>query len=291
MTILPTLHCDSNSTFDIQLADTLSDVEACITDICGYPESTGDVQQPCTIAVDLEGVQLSRKGRVSLVQLKANHSRVIWLLDITVLGGEAFTHSNTEGVTVKHILESSSYKKVCSIYFAILQQSIHDVYVLRSQLFYDVRRDADALYNLYAIDMSNVLDVQLTELAVRKSNRLHSRHLNGLAKSITTYLRPPPHFLATKEAGQALMNPKLGLGGSYEVFERRPLRRELVEYAAQDVALLANLEATLRWRVGRQVGGQLTWDMRVRNASMRRVGESKGRFDRDGPHRALSPQI
>ncbi|TEB27995.1 hypothetical protein FA13DRAFT_825377 [Coprinellus micaceus] len=269
MTILPTPHCDSNSTFDIQLADTLSDVEACITDICGYPESTGDVQQPCTIAVDLEGVQLSRKGRVSLVQLKANHSRVIWLLDITVLGGEAFTHPNSEGVTVKHILESSAYKK----------------------LFYDVRRDADALYNLYAIDMSNVLDVQLTELAVRKSNRLHSRHLNGLAKSITTYLRPPPHFLATKEAGQALMNPKLGLGGSYEVFERRPLRRELVEYAAQDVALLANLEATLRWRVGRQVGGQLTWDMRVMNASMRRVGESKGRFDRDGPHRALSPQI
>ena len=140
--------------------------------------------------------------------------------------------------------------------------------------------------------MPNVLDVQMLELAVRKSNRLHSRHLNGLAKSITSYLRPGAHWLRTKEAGQALMNPKLGLGGSYEVFERRPLPVELVDYAAQDVALLANLEAMLVCRVGRQVGGQLTWDMRVRNASMRRVAESKGPFDtRDGRYRAISPEI
>ena len=111
MTILPALH-GSSSTFDIQLADTLSDVEACVTDICSYPSPGSDIQQPCTIAVDLEGVQLSRKGRVSLVQLKANHSRVIWLLDITVLGGEAFTHPDVGGVTVKHILESSAFRKV-----------------------------------------------------------------------------------------------------------------------------------------------------------------------------------
>ncbi|KAJ3544667.1 hypothetical protein NMY22_g2702 [Coprinellus aureogranulatus] len=157
-------------------------------------------------------------------------------------------------------------------------------------MFYDVRKDADALYNIYNIDMQNVLDVQITELAVRKSNRQFHRHLNGLAKAISSYLHPGPEWMRVKERGQMLMNPQ-HIGGSYEAFEQRLLPRSLVEYAAQDVALLADLKETLTRRIGRQVRGRESWGRRVGVASALRVEESKGGYEPDGPHRALSPQI
>ncbi|TEB27996.1 hypothetical protein FA13DRAFT_1794247 [Coprinellus micaceus] len=209
MTIAPLAIPGHPNSYDIQIADTLPLVEACVSDLCSCPAGihfglrvkpridpgTAQVEvdarctcnlQPC-VAVDLEGVRLSRMGKVSLVQLKANHSRKVWLVDFTVLGKEAFTHTNEEGASLKAVLESPAYKK----------------------LFYDVRRDADALYNLYNITLQNVLDVQLLELSVRISNHIHSCHLNGFAKAISLYLQPqsPSPFLWTKELGKALMQP------------------------------------------------------------------------------------
>jgi hypothetical protein len=46
--------------------------------------------------------------------MKANHSRIIWLLDITVLGQMAFDHPSSDGMTVRDILQSTLIKKVRS---------------------------------------------------------------------------------------------------------------------------------------------------------------------------------
>ena len=100
-----------------------------------------------------------------------------------------------------------------------------------------------------------------------------------------------PHSLARVRypGGSTSDSAGVVITGGYDVFERRPLPLELVEYAAQDVVLLASLEAELECRVRQRIGAQ--WGMRVIIASMLRVAESKDRFDPDGPHRAFSPWI
>ncbi|KAG2008782.1 hypothetical protein CC2G_014176 [Coprinopsis cinerea AmutBmut pab1-1] len=192
-----------------------------------------------TIAVDLEGVKLNRYGRVCIVQMKLDVSNTVWLLDVTTLGSIAFDHADGVGRSVRWILQHPGIKK----------------------LFYDVRNDADALWNIYRIDMRNVLDLQILELAVRHSNKRPTRNLNGLARSIESYLNPSPQWKQVKEAGIRLFSPPYG---SYEVFEQRPLDETIMVYCAQDVTLLGVLEVVLRRWMGRFGSG---WDQRVARAS------------------------
>ncbi|KAJ3507923.1 hypothetical protein NMY22_g16783 [Coprinellus aureogranulatus] len=112
-------------------------------------------------------------------------------------------------------------------------------------------RNAGALWNTYTVDMTNVFDIQLLELAVRKSNRQYSKRLTGLAKAIPLYLPSYyglPEWIRIKDAGQKLIIPEQGV--DREVFEQRPLPEVLVRYAAQDVQLLARLGEVLRSRLG-----------------------------------------
>ena len=155
------------------------------------------------------------------------------------------------------------------------------------QLFYDVRNDADALWNLYDVDIANAYDLQVLEVAVRRSSRIHVKLVSGLAKTIDRYLSPPLEWQRVKEAGSKLFRPDLG--GSYEVFEERPLDPRLAQYAAQDVSLLFQLEATLE----RQIGcWGINWIGRVVAASARRVAESKSvNYSGHGMHRANAPVI
>ncbi|RXW21863.1 hypothetical protein EST38_g3989 [Candolleomyces aberdarensis] len=247
-----------------RIADTLALVEDCIQDLISHPTTT---LQPC-IAVDLEGVDLSRHGRVCLVQMKANHSRIIWLLDVTVLGRTAFDHPSSDGTTVRDILESASIKK----------------------MFFDVRRDAEALYHIYGVDMHNVCDLQIVELAARQSNRNRTQFVKGLARTITDYLSPGPQWTQIKERGVALFSPRQG--GSFEAFERRPLDPTIAEYSAQDVALLADLEARMMSRFGSFTSSRYSWGHRIQVASEKRLVEAKSPiYAQEGRERALAPVI
>jgi exonuclease 3'-5' domain-containing protein 1 len=139
--------------------------------------------------------------------------------------------------------------------------------------------------------MNNVCDIQIVELAVRNSNsRTQAPFLNGLARCITDYLRPGVQWTQVKERGVALFSPSQG--GSYEIFEQRPLHPALVEYSAQDVALLAALEANLMLRFGRFAANRFSWGYRIQVASEQRLLEAQSPFyDEDGRHRALAPVI
>ena len=155
------------------------------------------------------------------------------------------------------------------------------------QLFYDVRNDADALWNIYDVDIANAYDLQVLEVAVRRSSRIHVKLVSGLAKTIDRYLNPPLEWQHIKEVGSKLFRPDLG--GSYTAFERRPLDPRLAQYAAQDVSLLFQLQATLE----RQIGyWGVNWIGRVVTASARRVAESKSAiYSGKGMHRAKAPEI
>ncbi|KAF4618500.1 hypothetical protein D9613_009781 [Agrocybe pediades] len=241
------------------LVDTIPLLEACIKDVTA-PENT-------KLAVDLEGVDLCRNGRVSIIQLFAKNSDIIWLVDVTVLGRLAFEHkdASTNDCSLKDVLESTNIVK----------------------LLYDVRNDADALYNLYQVDMKNTYDLQLLEVASRRALRLRVKFICGLAKAMTTYLSPPSSVTQIKEDGVALFRPEKG--GSFEVFERRPLDPRIILYCAQDVAVLFQLEAVLENTIRGSLEG---WHDRVVKASAKRVNEAHSRYyDGDGPHRAIAPMI
>ncbi|KAK7052130.1 ribonuclease H-like domain-containing protein [Favolaschia claudopus] len=204
-----------------------------------------------SIAVDLEGIALCRSGTLCVVQLKAAGSERVWLVDIVVLGPGAFEVKGSSNQSLKSILEDRSVKK----------------------LFFDLRNDSDALFNLFGVTLANVYDLQLLEVAVRWSNvGVCPRFVKGLVSSLENYLAPLKSAMEmrkwtrVKEAGLILFAPEHG--GKYEVFEQRPLALALVDYCAQDVASLHELETVLHQRIGRRGSN---WEARVRAESEVRV--------------------
>ncbi|KAJ6551233.1 ribonuclease H-like domain-containing protein [Mycena capillaripes] len=227
---------------NIILVDTVPLLQSCLA---GLANTT-------SLAIDLEGVALCRSGSLCIMQLKAAESDTIWLVDIVVLSTSAFEVTGANGQSLKSILESRSVKK----------------------LFFDVRNDSDALFNLFGVTLFNVYDLQLLEVAVRRSSKPGSnpQFVVGLVSSLETYVAPGKsvavmrNWVRVKEAGLRLFAPERG--GRYEVFKARPLAPALVKYCAQDVALLHELEASLHERIG-PVGRN--WEQRVCTESAKRV--------------------
>ncbi|KAK4245446.1 ribonuclease H-like domain-containing protein [Corynascus novoguineensis] len=214
------------------LIDTATAMSSLVDILDGQPTT------PPSLYIDLEGVKLSRHGTISLLQIYVLPRRQAYLIDIHILGEKTFsTSSLTTGRTFKDILESSTIPKV----------------------FFDVRRDSDALYSHFQVRLAGVQDLQLMELATRSFPR---RVVCGLARRLFA----PQH------------------GGNYQVFNERPLPEEIRQYCVQDVQVLPRLWAYYY--------GKLTkaWEERVRDASRDRVALSQTPdFNGEGQHMALAP--
>ena len=171
---------------------------------------------PPSLYIDLEGVNLGRKGTISIIQLYALASRTIYIIDIETLQQSAFDISNASGISLRSLLTSPSIPKV----------------------FFDVRSDADALYNLYDIDLQNVHDVQLLETASRSERRdvLKSLRdaLSGLPASEISY-DEVWDFQKMKESNAIFIPEK---GGSWDVLTSRPIHPHILTYCRQDVIYL-----------------------------------------------------
>jgi exonuclease 3'-5' domain-containing protein 1 len=93
--------------------------------------------------LDLEGVNLSRHGTISILQIHISPLHQTYLIDTHTLASTAFTTpSATTNLTLKHILESATTPKV----------------------LFDVRHDSVALFALFHIRLAGVTDLQLMEL-------------------------------------------------------------------------------------------------------------------------------
>ncbi|KAA8909412.1 ribonuclease H-like domain-containing protein [Sphaerosporella brunnea] len=203
---------------------------------------------PPSLYIDLEGVNLSRTGSISILQLYALPLHHTYLIDIHHLGASAFTTPSSDATTtttLKSLLESPHTPKV----------------------FFDVRRDAEALYHHFNISLSRVDDLQLLELAGRIWRAGRGRFVNGLERCIRNdaglsqvQIR---EFEARKQVGLQLFAPEWG--GSYEVFNERPMRAEIVTYCVQDVEFLPIL-----WR---KYHGTLTplWERKIKEAVEQRL--------------------
>lgn len=267
------------ASFEGNFIGTPTELATCLQDLAiVLAEPTNKI-----VYLDLEGQNLFRHGTISLLTLVVHYhtpkiSQIPYIIDIHTLGVTAFdTRSNTSPpVALRSILQSTSITKY----------------------LFDLRSDSDAMNAHFGVRMRKVMDLQLMENAARVPRQSFRRTLDygyrdylfGLDRCITedAYLTLAQKTAESKIKANVkkLYSPEQG--GTYAVFEERPLRRELVEYCVQDVLFLGLWEVyrgRLRFESG--LGG---WEQRVALESEKRVVQNVGRdYKSHGPEKRLAP--
>jgi exonuclease 3'-5' domain-containing protein 1 len=182
-------------------------------------------------------------------------------VDIHTLGENAFLTCGANDQTLKNILELGTILKV----------------------FFDVRNDFDALYSHFHINLAGIRDIQLMELATRTFPK---KFVKGLLKCIegdlTMTAREMQSWKSTKEKELNLFVPERG--GSYGVFNIRPLSQDIILYCIQDVQLLPRLWQTYDSKLTGK------WAVKVEKATKETVDLSKTEsYVGKGPQKALGP--
>jgi exonuclease 3'-5' domain-containing protein 1 len=137
-------------------------------------------------------------------------------------------------------------------------------------VFFDVRNDSDALYAHYKVRLRGTYDLQILELVYRHSKNEATRLVHGLAKTLKNFGLATREWDQVKAEGLALFAPERG--GSYTVFERRPLDPRIIAYCAQDVSLLLELEKKMKRMI---MGYRVEHDSFVLDKSDARVALSQ----------------
>ena len=240
---------------DITVVDSQSSVALLVDALQNLPIN------PPSLYLDLEGIKLSRNGTISIMQIFVQPTNKVYLLDILVLGEKAFNTPGQHGTDLRAILQSETIPKA----------------------FFDIRNDADALFAHFGVSMEGVVDVQLMEVASRPSSK---RFLAGLGKCIEQDAQLGGEAIkkwkAIKQKGLSLFSPERG--GSYEIFNTRPLVEDITAYCAQDVIYLP-----LLWeRYSKNING--AWATKVEEATRARLKMSKdASYDPHSKDKAFSP--
>ena len=240
----------------VQLVDTLQSVQSLVDTMSSSQASV------VPLCLDLEGVNLSRHGTISFIQIWIHMLEQAFLVDVHTLGARAFEVSDSKGNTLRTILESETTQKY----------------------FFDVRNDSDALYALFGIQLAGVKDVQLLELASRRGPK---HILNGLGNCIeqAQFLEEPAlqKWQSTKQKVVKMFDSKNG--GSYEIWNVRPLPQELIDYCVGDVRFLPILVTTYESRLNAQ------WSERASVETVKRLQESRSPGYRPkGKHKLFGPK-
>jgi len=184
-----------------------------------YYSAIQEIASNSVIAVDCEGVALGRTGKLCLVQIATDQN--VYLFDVQILGSSLFSSG------LKAILEYHSPSKI----------------------FYDCRRDSDALFHQFDIRLKGVLDAALTEIFFRMINGMgNPRYLKGYRKCVETYLIiDNPYFSKIKAQVSNMMT-----NNGTDFWELRPLPKEVLDYSAFDVFYLRHLHFALTMNMSNQ---------------------------------------
>ncbi|KAH8588252.1 ribonuclease H-like domain-containing protein [Bisporella sp. PMI_857] len=217
-----------------------------------------------TMYIDLEGIDLCREGSLSILTLLIDTGIPtirVCLVDVYSLGSQAFNTTGIKPKTLKDILQDENIPKV----------------------FFDVRNDSDALFAHFGVALQGVEDVQLMESATRTTTRSR-KYLNSLARCVENYVLYDSDLTRWKlanEKGERLF--KAEHGGSYEIFNQRPIPDDIISYCVGDVQYLPTLWDRFRWRTNR-------WRDLVNDKTKQRVAASqKPEYQPHGPDRTLAP--
>jgi exonuclease 3'-5' domain-containing protein 1 len=218
-----------------------------------------------SLFIDLEGVDLGRHGSISIMSLYLPSNKRVYLIDIYGLKTEAFSTVNSDGKSIKAILESSVILKV----------------------LFDVRHDSDALFSHYGISVDGIRDVQLMELGTREGAKDYLAGLDRcVEKDSTISATEKKAWGLIKGNGRRLFDPTLG--GRYETFNERPIPQAIAEYCAGDVTLLPDLFKVYSAKLNRP--GEAFWEHHVLEATAERIRLSRSpRFDGTSKSNARGP--
>ena len=244
------------------MASAIVDDEIKLRALLTYMDNRTGNGEEQLIFVDLEGVNLSRLGTIAIMQLLMPPEPVVYLVDVHVLGSDAFDLTIDRGISLKSILESGSIFKV----------------------FFDIRNDSDALHALHGIHVAGIIDLQVLEYATRQPR---GKFVNGLAKCIERDLPYMPDWSLIKANGRRLFAPEAG--GKYEVFLERPLSAEIVKYCEQDVMLMPQLLERYGTKLRPRIAAQIQTIVDDRIALSKTVTfNGQGRHMAEGP--GLQPE-
>jgi exonuclease 3'-5' domain-containing protein 1 len=226
------------------------------------------VSLPPTMYIDLEGVNLCREGSISILTLLIDTgvpTRRVGLIDVHTLGAQAFNTAGAKRKTLKDILQDEKIPKV----------------------FFDVRNDSDALFAHFGVALQGVEDVQLMESATRKTTASR-KFLNGLTKCVENNLPMSiggiglVSWKLAKEKGERLFKPEYG--GSYDLFNQRPIPEDISSYCVGDVQYLPELRD--RFYTHRAY----PWQDLVGEETKKRIATSqKSDYQPHGPDKVMAP--
>lgn len=150
-----------------------------------------------------------------------------------------------------------------------------------------MRNDSDALYNLYSVYLQGVVDVQLMELRTRGGSK---RFVNGLARCLESYFTQArlhmelASWTRAKQAGIRLFAPERG--GSYDVFNERPMSQAIIQYCIQDVTYLPQLYDAYAEVISP------AWHAKISREATRRVAVCQdATYQPNGRQKAIAPVL
>lgn len=181
-----------------------------------FSDAMRELSRSSSVSLDIEAFCTSGKerqlGTISLLQACSATTPVVYLFDVLTLTKPTFIAG------IRPLLESTAITK----------------------LFFDCRRDVEALSCQMGVKPAKVLDLQLQFTALQWKLKSNSRR-SGMTYVLKSLARIERQY--TDSAVQTAMTC-----GGRAVWDVRPLPAHFLEYAADDVRHICLLEAHLRQR-------------------------------------------
>lgn len=182
---------------------------------------------------------------------------MVGVVDVLSLGQSAFNIETENGTSLKSVLGDPEITK----------------------WVWDVRNDADALSAHFRVKLAGVVDVQLLENASRPG-RLDKTRLSGLDNAIRFDLKlgfmERERWIRTKNDVRSRM--------SQDVFSRRPLASNTLQYCINDVVHLPALQEYYMQRITPD------WLAKAREESRRRLADAcSPDYQPKSPDKVFSP--
>ena len=237
----------SKSIYDYRLVDDETGLKEAISQL------RAKLERNTLLAVDCEGVSLSRKGALTIVTVATEEKAYVF--DVLKLGKAVFSGGLGE------ILEDKSHE----------------------MLMFDCREDADALWHQFNVKLSGVLDLQLLEIMYRRENaaanpshfassyarswRPHDiESIYGFGRCLELYVQDR-NLMKAKDTGSRLLKHDSG------IWRKRPLSERLIEYCSVDTVGMFRLFEKMKYVYAREQD-------RLRVASERYADMIRGKTER-----------
>jgi len=197
------------------------------------------------ISVDCEGSDLSKgswrngqlagehcmplHGRLCLLQIGTT-SGAVFAIDVLRIGSRAFD------LGLRQLLETTNVIKV-----------VHDF-----------RQDADALWHQFRVQVREVFDCQLCDVFIRRLAGYRTQYVQGSARLLSAH-----GIEAETVPGYGLLTPDMKLriherfSEDRHLWERRPLPKDMIQYAKADVLPLPRLYRQLVHKLSNLLGDEM----------------------------------